>query len=224
MVRRRRGARLRGFRKTTLYHGEGRPEPDATRRGSICFGLVLGAVGFGQISGAPRLVLFDINGFLQGIGFLVLAIGIYDIGEMLRTIEQARGEVKTTTPKMTLKGMAADTKEAVSKGWKGTAIGSFLGFFVGVLPAAGGTPGSLMSYGVAKMISRRPRESGKGNPDGVAAPEAANNSASTGSILPMLTLGIPGSPTTAILLGGMVIWGLVPGRASSSTRPSSSGA
>lgn len=178
---------------------------------SICFGLVLGAVGFDQISGAPRLVLFEYNGFLQGIGFLVLAIGVYGIGEMLWTIEQTRGDVTATTPKMTIKGMASDTKEAAKKGWKGTAIGSFLGFFVGVLPAAGATPGSLMSYGVAKMVSRNPDEFGKGSVDGVAAPEAANNSASTGSMLPMLTLGIPGSPTTAILLGGMVIWGLVPG-------------
>ena len=172
---------------------------------------MIGAVGFDEISGAPRLVLFDINGFLQGIGFLVLAIGVYGIGEMLWTIEQTRGEVTKTTPKMTIKGMAADTKEAAKRGWKGTTIGSFLGFFVGILPAAGATPGSLMSYGVAKMISKTPDEFGKGSPDGVAAPEAANNSASTGSMLPMLTLGIPGSPTTAILLGGMVIWGLPPG-------------
>jgi putative tricarboxylic transport membrane protein len=68
-----------------------------------------------------------------------------------------------------------------------------------------------MSYGVAKMLSKNPKEYGQGHPDGVAAPESANNSASTGSMLPMLTLGIPGSPTTAILLGGMVIWGLTPG-------------
>ena len=107
--------------------------------------------------------------------------------------------------------MASDAKEAMRRGWKGTWIGSFIGFFVGILPAAGATPGSLMSYGVAKMMSRRPEEYGQGTPDGVAAPEAANNSASTGSMLPMLTLGIPGSPTTAILLGGMVIWGLTPG-------------
>ncbi|MER0238561.1 tripartite tricarboxylate transporter permease [Fulvimarina sp. MAC8] len=178
---------------------------------SICLGLVLASVGFDQISGQPRLVLFDISGFLHGIGFIVLAIGVYGIGEMLWTIEQTRGEVTTTTPKLSVAGMISDTREAVSRGWKGTAIGSFLGFFVGVLPAAGATPGSLMAYGVAKMVSKTPGEFGKGNPDGVAAPEAANNSASTGAMLPMLTLGIPGSPTTAILLGGMVIWGLVPG-------------
>ena len=178
---------------------------------SICLGLVLGAIGFDQISGAPRLVLFDINAFLQGIGFLVLAIGVYGIGEMLWTIEQTRGEVENNTPKMTARGMMSDAGEAIREGWKGTAIGSFLGFFVGILPAAGATPASLMSYGVAKMTSRKPEQFGRGSVDGIAAPEAANNSASTGSMLPMLTLGIPGSPTTAILLGGMVIWGLVPG-------------
>jgi putative tricarboxylic transport membrane protein len=90
-------------------------------------------------------------------------------------------------------------------------MGSFLGYFVGILPAAGATPGSLMAYGVAKTMSKHPETFGKGNVEGVVAPEAANNAASTGSMLPMLTLGIPGSPTTAILLGGMVMWGLEPG-------------
>jgi len=94
---------------------------------------------------------------------------------------------------------------------KTMVMGSILGYFIGILPAAGATPGSLMAYGVAKTISKHPESYGKGNVDGVVAPEAANNAASTGSMLPMLTLGIPGSPTTAILLGGMVIWGLEPG-------------
>lgn len=178
---------------------------------SICLGLVLAAVGFDTISGEPRLVLFEIEGFMRGIGFIVLAIGVYGIGEMLWTMEQTRGEVTTTNPKMTAKGLISDSKEAARRGWRGTIIGSAIGFFVGILPAAGATPGSLMSYGVAKMVSKKPEEYGNGSVDGVAAPEAANNSASTGAMLPMLTLGIPGSPTTAILLGGMVIWGLVPG-------------
>jgi len=178
---------------------------------SICFGLVLATVGFDTISGEPRLVLFDIQGFIRG--FPNYRGGPLQRGrpKMIWTIEQTRGEVTTTNPKMTAKGLVSDAKEAVRRGWKGTWIGSILGFFVGVLPAAGATPGSLMSYGVAKMISKTPEEYGHGSPDGVAAPEAANNSASTGSMLPMLTLGIPGSPTTAILLGGMVMWGLTPG-------------
>jgi len=90
-------------------------------------------------------------------------------------------------------------------------MGSLVGYFVGLLPAAGATPGSIMAYGFAKTMSRNPKSFGQGNIQGVAAPESANNAASTGSMLPMLTLGIPGSPTTAILLGGMVIWGLEPG-------------
>jgi len=178
---------------------------------SICIGLVLASVGFDEISGEPRLIFGGISGFLHGINFLVLAIGVYGIGEMLWTIDSTRGKITTTETEMTIKGTVEDAKEGVKRGWKGTAIGSVLGFFVGILPAAGATPGSLMAYGVAKMVSKRPEEFGKGHPGGVAAPEAANNSASTGSMLPMLTLGIPGSPTTAILLGGMVIWGLTPG-------------
>jgi putative tricarboxylic transport membrane protein len=178
---------------------------------SICIGLVLAAVGFDSISGEPRLVFFEITGFMHGINFLVLAIGIYGIGEMLWTIDSTRGEITSSEAKMSLRGIIDDSKEGMRRGWKGTAVGSFLGFFVGILPAAGATPGSLMSYGVAKMLSKNPKEFGKGHPGGVAAPESANNSASTGAMLPMLTLGIPGSPTTAILLGGMVIWGLTPG-------------
>jgi putative tricarboxylic transport membrane protein len=178
---------------------------------SICIGLVFAAVGFDEISGEPRLVFFGISGFLHGINFLVLAIGVYGIGEMLWTIDSTRGKITSTDAKISVRGIFEDAKEGMRRGWKGTVIGSFLGFFVGILPAAGATPGSLMAYGVAKMVARKPKEFGQGHPGGVAAPESANNSASTGAMLPMLTLGIPGSPTTAILLGGMVIWGLTPG-------------
>ncbi len=202
---------------------------------SIFFGLLLATVGFDTISGEPRLIFFNereqtavlealgstdaassvpifnsVGWFSRGIQFLVLAIGVYGIGEMLWTINESRYKVTMTETKISasriMRGIVG-MKDA----WKGTAIGSLLGFFVGILPAAGATPGSLMSYGVAKMTSRDPKSYGQGNPDGVAAPEAANNSASTGAMLPMMTLGIPGSPTTAVLLAGMVIWGLEPG-------------
>jgi putative tricarboxylic transport membrane protein len=177
---------------------------------SIFIGLVLSAVGFDIISGRPRLVFFDIPGFLHGINFLVLAIGIYGIGEMLWTIEISKGDVQMMQATLTFRRLLAGFRN-VGKTFKAFMIGSFLGYFVGILPAAGATPGSLMAYGVAKMVSKDPESFGKGNPEGVAAPESANNAASTGAMLPMLTLGIPGSPTTAILLGGMVIWGLEPG-------------
>ncbi|MDP6121808.1 MAG: tripartite tricarboxylate transporter permease, partial [Rhodospirillales bacterium] len=177
---------------------------------SICIGLVMSAVGLDIVSGEPRLIFGDLPGFFHGINFLVLAIGIYGIGEILWTVEISKGEVMVSQATVTLARVVAGLKNL-----KGTIktmlMGSFLGYFVGILPAAGATPGSLIAYGIAKTISKDPDSFGKGNMDGVVAPESANNAASTGSMLPMLTLGIPGSPTTAILLGGMVIWGLEPG-------------
>jgi putative tricarboxylic transport membrane protein len=177
---------------------------------SIFIGLVLSTVGLDIVSGEPRLIFGDISGFMHGINFLVLAIGIYGIGEMLWTIESSRGEFNVSQAKVSLQRIGTTLKN-LGKSLKTMFFSSFLGYFVGILPAAGATPGSLMAYGMAKTMSKRPDSYGKGNIDGVVAPEAANNAASTGSMLPMLTLGIPGSPTTAILLGGMVIWGLEPG-------------
>lgn len=178
---------------------------------SICFGLVLATVGFDQISGEPRLLFFDsTEWFSRGIRFLVLAIGIYGIGEMMWTIKENSKDNSMSEVRFTKERIIAAVKDFAGA-WRGTTIGSLLGFFVGILPAAGATPGSLMSYGVAKLTSKNPETYGKGNIDGVAAPEAANNAASTGAMLPMMTLGIPGSPTTAVLLAGMVIWGLQPG-------------
>ena len=177
---------------------------------SIFIGLVFGAVGLDIISGEPRLIFGGIPGFFHGINFLVLAIGIYGIAEMLWTIEISKGEVMISQAEISLKRIMDTLRELIGT-WKMMMMGSFLGYFVGILPAAGATPGSLMAYGVAKTASKNPETYGKGNINGVVAPESANNAASTGSMLPMLTLGIPGSPTTAILLGGMVIWGLEPG-------------
>ena len=185
---------------------------------SICFGLVLASVGFDIVSGEPRLVFFDISGFSHGIRFLVLAIGVYGIGEMMWTMMASQSHSAMSYVKITRRGLIAACREFASA-WRGTAIGSFLGFFVGLLPAAGATPGSLMAYGVAKLTARDPKSFGKGNPDGISAPESANNAASTGAMLPMMTLGIPGSPTTAVLLAGMVIWGLQPGPLLFSSQP-----
>jgi putative tricarboxylic transport membrane protein len=177
---------------------------------SILIGLVFAAVGLDEISGKPRLIFFDLTGFYHGISFLVLAIGVYGIGEMLWTLEISHGEVIVTQARLSLRGLLDAFKRLRSSVWT-VLVSSLLGYFVGVLPAAGATPGSLMAYGVAKMMARDRKSFGKGNVRGVVAPECANNAASTGSMLPMLTLGIPGSPTTAILLGGMIIWGLRPG-------------
>ncbi len=177
---------------------------------SIAFGLVLSAVGTDIISGEPRLIFGEITGFMHGINFLVLAIGIYGIGEILWAIESARGGITMSQAKVTLRGII-NTVKGLRSSLPTMMFGSLLGYFVGILPAAGATPGSLMAYGMAKNFSKNPQDYGTGIVDGVVAPEAANNAASTGSMLPMLTLGIPGSPTTAILLGGMIMWGLTPG-------------
>jgi putative tricarboxylic transport membrane protein len=177
---------------------------------SIFIGLVMSAVGLDIVSGQPRLIFGDLPGFFHGVNFLVLAIGIYGIGEMLWVIEQSKGKAVISEATVSL-SRTLDALKLLLKTWKSMLMGSLLGYFVGILPAAGATPGSLMAYGVAKTVAKDPKSYGQGNIDGVVAPEAANNAASTGSMLPMLTLGIPGSPTTAILLGGMVIWGLEPG-------------
>jgi putative tricarboxylic transport membrane protein len=176
----------------------------------ICLGLVLATVGLDLISGQPRLVFGDLPGFYAGISFLVLAIGVYGVGEILWTIEQSKTAPTVTTAKVNWAELRASFG-ILRRTWKTMSFGSFLGFFVGMLPAAGATPASLMAYGMAKAGSRQPETFGKGNVEGVIAPETANNAASTGAMLPMLTLGIPGSPTTALLLGGMVMWGLMPG-------------
>ncbi|MEL6374196.1 MAG: tripartite tricarboxylate transporter permease [Pseudomonadota bacterium] len=180
---------------------------------SICIGLVLAAVGMDEVSGEPRLIFGDITDFMNGIKFLVLAIGIYGIGEMLWTIEENirnGGQSMLSEAVLSVKRTLSHFR-ALLRTWRTMLMGSVLGYFVGILPAAGATPGSLMAYGIGKQMSKEPETFGKGNLEGVVAPEAANNAASTGSMLPMLTLGIPGSPTTAILLGGMVLWGLEPG-------------
>ena len=176
----------------------------------ICLGLVLSTVGLDLISGQPRLIFFDMPGFYSGISFLVLAIGLYGIGEVLWTIETSKTAPKVTPAKLNLAEFKASFR-ILARTWKTMSFGSVMGFFVGMLPAAGATPASLMAYGMAKSSSKTPEKFGKGAVEGVVAPETANNAASTGSLLPMLTLGIPGSPTTALLLGGMVMWGLVPG-------------
>ncbi len=185
---------------------------------SILIGLTLATVGLDIISGKPRLIFFDIDGFFHGINFLVLAIGIYGIGEMLWTLETTRGNVQVHAVKTSVRSILGATRR-VRQYWKTSIVGSLIGYFVGILPAAGATPGSLMSYGLAKTFAKDPDSFGKGNINGIAAPESANNAASTGSMLPMITLGIPGSPTTAILLGGMIIWGLRPGPLLFTERP-----
>ncbi len=173
-------------------------------------GLILSTVGLDIISGRPRMIFGDIAGFYHGVNFLVLAIGLYGIGEILFSAEERLVAGERVAVKVRLRDIISTIKEMV-KYKRAFTIGSLLGFFVGMLPAAGATPASFMSYSVVKRFSKHPEAFGTGTIEGVIAPETANNAASTGAMLPMLTLGIPGSPTTAVMLGALVVWGLLPG-------------
>ena len=173
-------------------------------------GLIFSTVGLDIISGEPRLIFGGIPGFYHGINFLVLAIGLYGVGEILLTFEQGFEGSRMIHPRVGLRDIGRTLKELM-RHTKTFLTGSILGFFVGLLPAAGATPASFMSYSLAKRMSRRREEFGQGTIEGVIAPETANNAASTGAMLPMLTLGVPGSPTTAVMLGALYVWGLQPG-------------
>ena len=150
---------------------------------STLLGLVLATVGLDIVSGQPRLIFFDLRGFYHGINFLVLAIGIYGIGEILWTLEISGGRVVISKVNMSLKRFGRSFM-ALKHSVRTMLGGSFLGYFMGILPAAGATPGSLVAYGLAKSFSKDPDSFGHGNVDGVVAPESANNAASTGALLP----------------------------------------
>jgi putative tricarboxylic transport membrane protein len=124
----------------------------------ICLGLVLATVGLDLISGQPRLVFFDVPGFYAGISFLVLAIGVYGVGEILWTVETSKTAPTVTAREGRTPRAARASFRTLWDAWRSMSIGSFLGFFVGMLPAAGATPASLMAYGIAKATSKSARD------------------------------------------------------------------
>jgi putative tricarboxylic transport membrane protein len=171
-------------------------------------GLLLGTVGFDIVSGQPRLT-FGFISMQSGINFIVIAIGLFGLGEIFLTVEEG----------LRLQGIRARLGfREVWETWKTfprylvTIIRStILGFWIGVLPGTGATPASFMSYGLAKQFSPRGERFGSGEVEGVIAPETAAHAAGVGALLPMITLGIPGSPTAAVMMAGFFIWGLNPG-------------
>lgn len=175
---------------------------------SMVFGLMLATVGFDIISGDARFA-FGIPEMMDGMDFLPIAIGLFGLGEVLAGAESAKGNA-IVHGSYRLRDVLPSAKEWVQSRWA-IARGTVLGFFVGVLPGAGPTIATFLSYALEKKVSKTPEEFGKGAIAGVAGPESANNSAATGAMVPMLTLGIPGSATTAIMLGGLMMWGLRPG-------------
>jgi putative tricarboxylic transport membrane protein len=178
----------------------------------IAAGFLLSTVGLDVVTGQPRMTFGTIE-LMRGFHFVPVTIGLFGIGEVLANAAERykeQIEVATRAAKLGWHDIMAGARAVFSNFWLATSS-ALLGFITGILPGAGATPASFMAYGFAQKISRHPERFGKGAIEGVIAPEAANNAAGTGAILPMLVLGIPGSPTAAILMAGVFMWGFIPG-------------
>ncbi|MFG0599786.1 tripartite tricarboxylate transporter permease [Delftia sp. WSY_4] len=182
-------------------------EPKAKIVAAMAVGLLLAAVGMDTISGDLRMT-FGSTELLRGFDFLVVVIGLFGISEILMTIEEGlafKGKKASIDLKMVFRTWAR-----LPRYWLTMLRSALVGCWMGVTPG-GAVAASFMGYGLAKKFSRDPDSFGKGNPEGVLAPETAAHAAGTSALLPMLALGIPGSATAAVLLGGLMIWGLQPG-------------
>lgn len=169
-------------------------------------GLLIGTVGLDPILGQPRFSFGNIN-LLNGVDFLVVIIGLFGLAEIADLLAN---RLHATPIKAKLRGLLP-TREDWRHSRAPIARGSLVGFIAGILPGSGGTLASLMSYSVEARVGKRRSKLGTGIIEGVAGPESANNAAATGAMVPMLTLGIPGSGTTAVLLGGLLLYGIQPG-------------
>ncbi len=169
-------------------------------------GIILGTVGLDTMTGMPRFT-FGIPELLDGVGLVPLAMGLFGISEIFLNVEKT---IRPEIYEMPLKNLLPTRKD-----WKDSfrAIlrGTGIGFFIGALPGPGTSVSSFVSYAVEKKVSQSPEKFGKGAIEGVAGPEAANNAATAGAMVPLLTMGIPGSVAVAILLGAMMIHGITPG-------------
>ena len=175
---------------------------------SATFGIIIACVGVDAMSGHMRFT-YGVIYLLDGLGFVNVAVGLFALSEVMINIEQPASEVYTRV-KLSMRTLfpnLQDWKDSVGAIWRGTIIG----FVIGALPGTGPTIASFISYAVEKKVSKHPEKFGTGLIEGVAAPEGANNAAAQGAFVPMLTLGIPGSGVTAILLGALMVHGLRPG-------------
>jgi putative tricarboxylic transport membrane protein len=169
-------------------------------------GLMVATIGTDPVSGVPRFT-FGSAELLGGIRPILIMVGLFAVAEMLEQISApawSRADARNT--RLVLPGIA--TWKRI---WKSCGIGCGIGTFEGVTPGAGGTVAAFMAYNEAKRWSKNPEEFGKGSVEGVAAPESANNVVTATALVPLLSLGIPGSNSAAVLLGGFLIHGLVPG-------------
>jgi putative tricarboxylic transport membrane protein len=182
-------------------------EPIAKTLAAMMLGFALAAVGMDTVTGQLRMT-YDQPVLLKGFDFLIAVIGLFGIGEILLTMEEGLA-FKGKSAKINFK-IVVETWVELLRYWKTFLRSVAVGCWMGITPG-GATPASFMSYGIARRMSKNPDSFGKGNVEGVVAPETAAHAAGTAALLPMLTLGIPGSPTAAVLLGGLLIWGLQPG-------------
>ena len=182
-------------------------EPPFKTLASMMIGFGLGAVGLDQVTGQLRLT-FGFESLLNGFDFLIAVIGLFGIGEILLTMEEGLS-FRGKPAKINMKIVFQTWKE-LPRYWLLSLRSCLIGCWMGISPA-GATPASFMSYGIAKRISKRGKNFGNGEIEGVIAPETAAHAAGTAALLPMISLGVPGSPTAAVLLGGLLIWGLQPG-------------
>jgi TctA family transporter len=172
----------------------------------VVLGLLLGLVGTDVNSGVLRFA-FDIPELSDGIGFVVVAMGMFGTAEIIANLEQGEHR-EVFTSKVT---HLFPTKEDLKASWAPIVRGTILGSFLGILPGGGALLASFGAYTLEKKISRTPERFGKGAIEGVAAPEAANNAGAQTSFIPMLTLGIPGNAVMALMIGALMIQGIAPG-------------
>ena len=173
---------------------------------SGAFGVLLATVGIDLLTTVERFT-FGMNELTEGIGFVPVMIGVFGIAELLI---QA-GQLGIVRERITLRAIQLPSKADYQKTWKAILRSSGIGTFIGILPAEGATIASMIGYNEAKRWSKTPEEFGKGSIEGIAGSEAANNSATGGAMVPTLALGIPGSPTAAVILAGLMVHGLRPG-------------
>jgi len=174
---------------------------------AMMLGFALAAVGMDTVTGQLRMT-FGSTELMRGFDFLIAVIGLFGIGEILQSMEEGLS-FSGKSAKIRAK-VVFETWAKLPKYWATSLRSCLIGCWMGITPG-GATPASFMSYGVAKQMSKNKDKFGKGEMEGIIAPETAAHAAGTAALLPMLSLGIPGSPTAAVLLGGLLIWGLQPG-------------
>lgn len=175
---------------------------------SALVGLWLSVVGVDLITGLPRFTYGQLK-LLSGVAFIPVAVGLFGLAEVLASVHERRAGAMVRAD-LSLRGVLPTVADWLASRWA-IARGSVIGFFVGMLPGAGATAASMLSYAVEKRVSRTPDRFGRGAIEGVVAPESSNNAAAVGAMVPLITLGIPGSATTAVMLGGLLMFGLRPG-------------